>query len=180
MRDEICYPLPEYKFDYDRIRKQVLEILDEYNLPQIGLTHSTHDLTEEEKLLESTGSILNRDTMEFKFNETDFTVFNERFKGTALHEMYQAIPNVGRFRIMTMDGPKCYTIHKDLSGRYHYVIETNKHCLFLFPKLNRMYNIPCDQNLYFLDTRHNHTFVNGSRERRIHLVLDDLNSLIKI
>jgi hypothetical protein len=36
-----------------------------------------------------------------------------------------------------------------------------------------------DGNLYIAETRYRHTFVNGSRGRRIHLVLDDLNTLVQ-
>jgi hypothetical protein len=182
MNPRIVTKLPEYKFDFERIKKDTLTLIEEFNLPQIGLTHSpkTLELSMEEKVLECTGSIFDYESKEFKFEERDFTIFNEAFKSTSLFEMYQSIPNIGRFRIMTMDGPKCYTIHGDLSMRYHYVIDTNPDCLFLFPKDASFYHIPCDGNLYIVDTRKKHTFVNGSRNRRIHLVLDDLSSLLEL
>jgi len=164
-------------FDFERIKTDTLSILERYSWPQIGLTHSIKEMTAEEKLLESVGSIKDPDTGKFKFAETDFVVFNEEFKGTALYEMYQSLENIGRFRIMTMMGPVCYTIHNDLTRRYHYVIETNPDCIFLFPGLRQQFHIPCDQHLYLVDTRFRHTFVNGSRQRRIHLVLDDLSTL---
>jgi hypothetical protein len=91
--------------------------------------------------------------------------------------MYQSIPNVSRFRIMSMGGSTCYTFHHDPSMRYHYVIETNKDCLFLFPEDASMFHIPCDKNLYLVDTRKKHSFINGSRSRRIHLILNDISSL---
>ena len=179
MAIEIIKKLPEYKFDFDQIKKDVLWILEKNNNnPQIGLTHSNRKLTEEQKILECTGSIYNYDTNEFNFQETDFSIFNENYKSTSLYEMYKSIPNIGRFRIMTMDGPKCYTIHQDLSMRYHFVIDTNPNCLFLFPGVEKQIHVPCDQSLYILDTRYNHTFVNGSKKRRIHVVIDDLSSLI--
>lgn len=177
----IITKISEYKFDYDQVKADVLKILEEHNfIPQIGLTHSTRAKTPEEKILDSTGSIFNYNDKSFKFSETDFSIFNEAYKNTYLYEMYKQIPNIGRFRIMTMEGPKCYTIHCDLSMRYHYVITTNINCLFLFPGIKEQIYVPCDGNLYLLDTRHRHTFVNGSKERRIHLVMDDLSTLIKI
>lgn len=179
MKEHLCRPLPEYSFDFDQIKKEV-EIIYQENgcIPQIGLTHSEKDLTEEEKILESVGSIYDRETKTYKFKETDFTVFNERYKSFYLYEMYKSIPNLGRFRIMTMQGPKCYTIHQDLSMRYHYVLETNKNCLFLFPGLSEQFHIPCNGKLYIVDTRYAHTFVNGSNKVRTHLVLDDLSTLL--
>jgi len=182
MNPNIIRKISEYKFDFEKIKNDTLAILNEFNLPQIGLTHSikTLNASMEDKILECTGSIFDYDLDEFKFEERDFTLFNDIFKSTALYEMYQTIPNIGRFRIMTMDGPKCYTIHGDLSMRYHYVIETNPDCIFLFPQNESFYHIPCDQNLYLVDTRKKHTFINGSRSRRIHLVMDDLSTLLPI
>jgi hypothetical protein len=179
MTIEIIKQLPEYHFDFNEIKKDVLQILDTYNISQIGLTHSTKEMSSDKKLVECTGSIFDYDTKEYKFKETDFTEFNELFKNTSLYEMYKTVPNIGRFRIMTMDGPMCYTIHKDLSKRYHYVIDTNPECLFLFPSVNQIIHVPCDQHLYLLDTRYKHTFVNGSRYRRIHIVMDDLSTLLE-
>lgn len=179
MTREIIKQLPEYKFDFDQAKKDVLWILEKNEfMPQIGLTHSTRSKTEEEKLVESTGSIYDYQHGYFKFRETDFTQFNEAYKSTYLYEMWKQMKNIGRFRIMNLNGPKCYSIHKDLSMRYHFVIETNPNCLFLFPDQKEMFHIPADQNLYLLDTRLNHTFVNGSKQRRIHIVIDDLESLV--
>lgn len=170
-----------YEFDFDKIKTDVMKILAEHNfIPQIGLTHSVQAKTMEEKILESTGSIFDFKSREYKFKETDFSIFNNAYKDTYLYEMYRTVPNIGRFRIMTMDGPKCYTLHKDISKRYHYVIETNPDCLFLFPGVNKILHIPADNNLYLLDTRYKHTFVNGSKKRRIHLVMDDLGSLLPL
>ena len=168
-----------YKFDYELVKRDVMRILEENNfLPQIGLTHSDRAKTDEEKILDSTGSIFNYEDRTYKFSEKDFSIFNEAYKNTYLYEIYKQIPNLGRFRIMSMDGPKCYTIHRDLSMRYHYVITTNANCLFLFPGVKSQFYIPADGNLYLLDTRYKHTFVNGSKEKRIHLVMDDLSTLV--
>jgi hypothetical protein len=167
-----------FNFDFDKAKADVLRILEEHNfIPQIGLTHSPKSKTLEEKILESTGSIFDFENREFRFKETDFNIFNDAYKNTYLYEMYKTVPNIGRFRIMTMDGPKCYTLHRDLTKRDHYVIETNPDCLFLFSGVNKIIHIPCDHNLYLVDTRHKHTFVNGSKKRRIHLVMDDLSTL---
>jgi hypothetical protein len=170
-----------YSFDINLVRQDVEWILKKNNyISQIGLTHSTNVINEEDKILECTGSIFNYETNEFKFKETDFTEFNKAYSSTYLYEIWNTVPNIGRFRIMTMDGPKCYTIHRDLSKRYHYAVETNTKCMFLFPEMDRLAHIPCDQHMYLVDTRYNHTFINASRARRIHIVLDDLSSLISV
>jgi hypothetical protein len=176
---EVVKKLPEYNFDFEKIKADVFEIMKWHSSwPQIGLTHSGKDQTDMNKLLESVGSRRDYGTPTDKFKETDFTIFNEAYRNTSLYEMYQAIPGIGRFRIMVMEGPGCYTIHRDQTKRYHYVIETNPDCIFLFPSLKQQYHIPADGNLYLVDTRYKHTFVNGSRKRRIHLVLDDIAPLL--
>lgn len=175
---DIVKKLSEYNFD--EIKRDVDAIIQQYNtLSQIGLTHSTRELSDLEKLTESVGSIWDSNNGKYKFKETDFCVFNEEFKSTSLYDMYKSIPNIGRFRIMIMDGPKAYTLHKDLSRRYHYVLDTNPDCLFLFPDQGQMFHIPADKHLYSVDTRFRHTFVNASRHRRVHLVIDDLSSLVR-
>lgn len=174
----ILRKLTEYQFDFELAKEAAFKILAEHNfISQIGLTHSTKEMTEHEKILESTGSIFDRESKKFKFRETDFSVFNERYKDTYLYEMYKAIPNIGRFRIMTMDGPSCYTLHRDLTQRYHYVLQTNPDCLFLFPGKYSQFNIPADGHLYMVNTLFRHTFVNASNMRRIHLILDDISTL---
>jgi len=182
MSVEVIKKLPEYNFNFEEIKKDVLWILEKYNLPQVGLTHSIKTITgsDEDRIRECTGSIIDYETNSYKFLETDFTEFNNDFKSTSLYEMYKSVPNIGRFRIMTMSGPKCYSIHRDLTKRYHYVIETNLDCLFLFPGIKQQIHIPRDGNLYLVDTRYKHTFVNGSKKRRIHLVMDDLSTLQEI
>lgn len=171
--------LDEYKFDYFQIKKDVYFLLDKYKyISQIGLTHSSACLSADEKILESVGSIFDYTNKVYRFKETDFALFNDAYKNLYLYEVYKSIPNIGRFRIMNMEGPKCYTIHKDFSKRYHYVIDSNPNCMFLFPGINEIVRVPDDKNLYILDTRYSHTFVNGSRLRRVHLVIDDLSTLI--
>lgn len=167
-----------FNFDFQEIKLSVLKILMENNFPlQIGLTHTINAVTEEEKLYESVGSLYDSKTGLFKLKENEFTIFNEKYKNTILYEIYKSIPDLGRFRIMTMSGPSCYSVHRDLTKRYHYVLETNKNCYFLFPELKEFVHVPLDKNLYLVNTLQYHTFLNGSKERRIHLVFDDLSTL---
>lgn len=168
----------EYSFDLEKIKKEVLDLLSVYNWKQIGLTHSDRDLSEEEKLTDSTHSAFDSVTKKFIYKEKPvYSIFNDRFKNTYLHEVWKTLPNVTRFRILVMDGPSCYTIHTDGMARYHLAVETDPKCLFLFPDHERVFHIPADGNVYLAETREKHTFVNGSRSRRIHLVLDDITSM---
>jgi hypothetical protein len=175
---EISRKLVEYKFDFEKIKKETLSLLKKYNnVGQIGLTHTNRDIPADKRIFESCGHLRDLSSASVRFKETDFKVFNEEFKDTYFYEIYNTIPNIGRFRIMNMSGPSCYSIHTDVTYRYHIAIETSPDCLFLFPDLNKTLHIPLDGNFYIVNTKHRHTFINGSRSRRIHIVLDDLSSL---
>lgn len=164
-----------FKFDLELIKQDVKWIQEKYDLPQIGLTHTERAIAN--KITESTGSNYDFDTKTYRFRETDFTEFNDEFKSTYLFEVYNTIPNIGRFRIMKMPGPSAYTIHRDQTKRYHVAVNTNPECLFLFTDLKEQHHIPSDGYAYSLDTRSRHTFVNGSKNIRTHLVLDDISTV---
>lgn len=167
-----------YRFDLNLVRKDVKKIQSLYpDLQQICLTH-TPTVTGD-KVLEGVGSNYNYDSKTYRFDETEFVKFNDDFEDTYLYEIYKAIPNIGRFRIMNMIGPSAYTIHRDQTKRYHLAVDTNRDCLFLFPILKKMYHIPADGYVYTLDTRMEHTFLNGSKSLRTHLVFDDITVYTK-
>ena len=166
-----------FHFDLDLIKIDINWILEKYPFSQVGLKHSVNCLPEN-KILESVGSNYDFESKSYRFDERDFTEFNVEFRSTYLYEIHKQVPNIGRFRIMSMPGPSCYSIHRDQSKRYHIAVETNKNCLFLFPGLNTNFFIPADGNMYSLDTRQKHTFLNGSKTHRVHLVLDDISTLL--
>jgi len=169
-----------YEFNKVAIAREVDNLLRTFNPAngQLCLTHtpSAESICTFHQLLEGTGSLYDFNTNTLKYREDDFVVFNNEYRDTCLYEMYNALPNIGRFRIMAMDGPQCYTIHRVYTKRYHFVLETNNNCFFLFPDDNEMIHVPADGNIHLLDTTKSHTFVNGSKQRRIHLVLDALET----
>jgi len=78
---------------------------------------------------------------------------------------------VFRTRIM-MSRPKgCYSIHKDYSPRLHLPLMTNKQCNFLITDPLTMFHLPADGTTTWVDTTKQHTFMNGSTEQRLHLVM---------
>jgi hypothetical protein len=167
-----------YLFDVNNVREEVYSILEKYNYPkQIGLTHTPGIVDEHEKIFQSTGHLYDPIARKLKFRETDFTEFNSSYKKSVLYDIYRTLGNIGRFRINVMDGPSCYSIHADMTCRYHFAIDTNENCFMYFPEYEKQFRIPNDGYFYILDTRHKHTFINGSKERRIHLVIDDLSTI---
>ena len=165
----------DYDFDRNKVIKEVFDIVNSYPTfgPKISLTHSelTAHRTIEERLLESFSDA--SQTEEHKYN-----LFIEEFKGTELHSIFETVPNIGRFRIMILQPMSCYNIHSDVATRYHFVIDTNPSCLFVYPNHNEVFHIPCDGKLYLVNTLEPHTFVNCGDTVRIHLVLTDLANYI--
>lgn len=73
-----------------------------------------------------------------------------------------------RTRVMDMRPKTCYTYHRDPSPRLHIPLVTNDSCFFVVD--DEVMYLPADGNTYVIDTTKKHTFVNASRERRIHIV----------
>ena len=163
---------PAFNFDLKLVIDEVKFYTEKYPQirPQICLTHSTDTHTAIERLREAAGSM----TILSRKADTEVDMFKEEFYGTYLHFIYKTLSTkfqLCRFRIMIMNGPMVYYAHSDTSRRLHYVVETNSDCVFLFPEIGEQFHIPADGNVYLVDTRLRHTFVNASRLPRIHLLL---------
>lgn len=167
----------EWNFDKSLVERDTYSIISKYGLRdgQLSLTHREKDKSLTDKLYAGVGSLYDTTNKRYRSLENEFSVFNDVFKDTYLYQMYKDIGNVGRMRIMSMQGPKTYTVHRDFNIRYHFVVHTNPHCFFVFPDLNQICRIPNNGYVYEVDTTQYHTFVNGSRENRIHIVMDDIS-----
>lgn len=118
-----------------------------------------------EDWLAGVGSMPNQD-------ESDFLDLHPSLKGSWWEYFFKSLPwTVYRTRIMHMPGKTCYSIHKDTSPRLHIAIDTNDQCKFIFADAPEIIHIPADSYVYWVDTRHNHTAMNGSNDYRIHLVM---------
>lgn len=73
-----------------------------------------------------------------------------------------------RTRVMKMKAKSCYTYHQDPTIRMHIPLITNDDCFFVIE--DQVVRCPADGNTYVIDTRKKHTFVNASRQERIHIV----------
>lgn len=179
---ELIRQVEGISIDLQKLEMEVSAIISnyEFNYGQLCLTHTKNCTDFKTKLYHGTGSLLHGENPDLvKEHETSFTEFNKVFSGGYLEKIYKSIPNIGRMRIMIMDGPKCYTVHKDFTKRYHIAVNTNKKCFFVFPDHNELLHIPSDGNLYLVDTINTHTFINGSRDRRIHIVMDDISTYLR-
>jgi hypothetical protein len=108
--------------------------------------------------------------------ETDFVDFTY----PELEYTNKVIQALGLFRAryMVMKKKSCYTYHWDPTPRVHIPLVTNPDCfMILDDKLERY---PADGNAYLVDTRKMHTFVNASRDSRIHIVGNVLDMNLNI
>ena len=106
------------------------------------------------------------------FDERDFNILNPALHGTYFQEVLASMPFTAvRSRLMKMPPKKCYSIHVDETNRYHVAIQTNYHARFIFTEAERIFHIPADGNIYWVDTLQEHTAINGGKDDRIHLVM---------
>jgi len=107
--------------------------------------------------------------------EADYNLIIPELKGTYIEEMFLSLPfKPFRSRLMQMQRKSCYSIHADWEARYHIAIFTNPLAKFIFTEKERVFHIPADGYLYWVDTREEHTVINGTlkeNEKRLHLVM---------
>jgi len=102
-----------------------------------------------------------------RFHDAQFHNLNDVYKGTIIEELINKF-SLCRTRWMWVNGYSCYSIHQDVTPRIHIPLITNQSCLFLFPP-DKTFHLSRD-NIYSVDTRQFHTFINCSDNPRLHLV----------
>lgn len=113
---------------------------------------------------------------DYKPDESEFTVFNEKFKDTVFGEIYTKLNEVytlGRIRLMKSKPKTCLSWHKDTSPRIHLPIKTNEGCQMVIE--NQVQHMPAG-TWWLTNTLLPHTAFNASKESRIHLVAVVLDS----
>ncbi|MET7869460.1 hypothetical protein [Streptomyces cyaneofuscatus] len=104
--------------------------------------------------------------------ETEYDMLNPELEDTYFKEVFAAFPfPVFRARLMALTSRHCYSVHHDETPRFHVAIETSKHAPFVFVDRNEVFRVPADGDGYWLDTRQEHTAMNGASDLRIHLVV---------
>lgn len=104
--------------------------------------------------------------------EHNFCHLQPSLKGTVIEDYIKWLDvPVFRTRIMLSRPKSCYSIHKDYSPRLHLPLITNKQCNFLLTDPLQLFHLPSDGKTTWVDTTKQHTFMNGSTEQRLHLVM---------
>jgi hypothetical protein len=91
--------------------------------------------------------------------------------GTWWEEFFASLPfKLYRARLLTLQPRTCYSIHTDRTPRIHIAIDTTPQARFLFTKPSAVRFIPADGHVWWIDTTHEHSAMNGSLKPRIHFV----------
>ena len=161
-----------HAIDLYRLREAIKNIPVNYKGNQISLQMREGS---EDQWYESCGRLKSINGIPLKGRERDYNLIVPELKGTYIDEMFQLLPfKPIRARLMNMLHRSCYSIHKDPRARYHIAIITNPLAKFIFIAKEKIFHIPSDGYLYWVDTREVHTFINGTNnkeEERLHLLV---------
>jgi hypothetical protein len=104
--------------------------------------------------------------------EQQWNIIHPQLAGTWWEDFFKSLPMpVYRSRLMIMHPRTCYSIHSDLNPRLHIAITTTKQARFIFTDPPQIIHLPDNGTLWWVDTREEHTAINGSMGHRIHLVM---------
>lgn len=96
-----------------------------------------------------------------------FLNMNPFFKSSPFEEVINKF-QMKRSRLMWLDSWSCYTFHKDDSPRIHIPLITNSNAYILF-RSGLIYHLS-PGSVYWVNTKEEHSAMNGSEEPRLHLV----------
>lgn len=100
-------------------------------------------------------------------NNLDYHNLNPFFKDTEFENIINEY-NIVRTRLMWVNPYACYSMHQDQTPRLHIPLITNSNCYFVF-KHAKPVNLAIG-NIYRVETRVPHTFINCSEFPRLHFV----------
>ncbi len=110
-------------------------------------------------------------TGEKRFEEAEFTVFNQALEDTYFHHIYQSLPfRTGRVRLVTLSPGDLYHMHSDASRVAHLAITTNEDSRFLY-RSGGTHHVPVDGRIRVFNTRLPHSAYNAGQTDRIHLTM---------
>lgn len=92
---------------------------------------------------------------------------NQYFKGSVFEDFINRY-NLTRTRFMWSRPCTCYSMHRDDSPRIHLPLVTNPDCYFVF-KDEGLFHFEVGK-VYWVDTTKPHTFINCSKDWRLHLL----------
>ena len=171
LEQPFLYASKKYNFDIEKLEKEAIALFNDTGLDaQVSLKHR-ENINEDSRWSDGIGAALGAGRI---LVNKDFTVFNEKLKGSYLETVHDTMAKdytFGRMRLMKLTGKRCLTWHIDLEKRIHIPIVTNEKCLVIVD--DEVCRLPADGNPYLVDTTKPHTVLNGNLKfDRIHLIFD--------
>lgn len=102
-----------------------------------------------------------------KIYSRNFDQLNPFFVDSPFEQLIESW-KLKRTRLMWLGPWSCYTFHRDDSPRIHIPLITNPNAYFLF-KIGLVKHLAAGQ-VYWVNTREEHSAMNGSDEPRLHIV----------
>lgn len=99
--------------------------------------------------------------------EYDYDILNPMFLGTIFENLILEY-KLKRTRLMWLGSNSAYSFHKDPHPRIHLPLVSNSNSYLIF-KNGLIENLKVG-NLYWTDTREEHTAINGDHNWRLHLI----------
>lgn len=99
--------------------------------------------------------------------DSSYNILNSFFKNTYFEQLVNNF-NMFRTRLIWLGSNTCYWFHKDKFPRVHFPIFTNEHAYFVF-KNGSIEHLKVGY-AYLVDTRLEHSAMNGADVPRLHLV----------
>lgn len=99
--------------------------------------------------------------------DLEYKQLNSFYENSIFEKLIQKF-NLYRTRLMLVEPWSCYSMHCDTTPRIHIPIITNPNSYFVF-KEGLIQHLPTGY-AYWVDTMKTHTFMNCSREYRVHLM----------
>lgn len=93
----------------------------------------------------------------------------EEFISTPLGEVLERLGNIGQARLLCLESAESYTAHYDPDDRIHLAIVTNPYSFLVDITDNKLYHLPADGQLWYMDTGKMHVAANWGPRTRIHL-----------
>ncbi|MGW5049846.1 aspartyl/asparaginyl beta-hydroxylase domain-containing protein [Actinokineospora sp. NPDC004072] len=171
---EVAFPLPDLRFDparvvadYERFLARVPAYTGPGEDPGHGLTHRPGQDPWRDAALGQYDQATGRK----RYEETEFTEFNEHCRDLVFHDIVRAVPfAVGRVRLITLNPVDIYHMHTDSTRKAHVAIVTNEDARLLF-RTGQTYHVPVDGRVHVFDTTTPHSAYNAGPADRVHLVM---------
>jgi hypothetical protein len=162
-----------YYDDFTNVVEQCKQLAEQHDLYTYGLARIAQlsIQTEKNNLDNWTISIGKPKHASLEW-EKSFDTLQPSLTGTPIDRYLQSLSvKVYRTRLMVARPKSCYSIHYDMTPRLHLPLVTNEQCNFLFLDPMTLAHLPAQGRTYWVDTRLQHTFLNGSDKDRLHLVM---------